>query len=89
MTKQVKPFPQQGQFPSAEDFRDYVSSSLDQLGITAYKVAQLIPGNTNSNIVREIETGAKVNPTHRTMKHIFDAIEGVRAEQDKGAGVSK
>jgi predicted transcriptional regulator len=81
MPAQEKPFPEEGQFPSAEDFRDYVAGSLAGLGISAYRVARLIPGNSNDNIVREIETGAKVNPTIRTMKQIFDAIEGQRAVQ--------
>lgn len=87
MSAQEKPFPEEGQFPSAEDFRKYVAESLRHLGITAYRVAQLIPGNTNNNIVREIETGAKANPTVRTMKHIFDAIESQRALKAKNEAV--
>ncbi|KIC36528.1 helix-turn-helix domain-containing protein [Leisingera sp. ANG-M7] len=88
MAKHSTPFPEEGKFPSGEEFSAYVKRSLKELGISAYKVAQLIPGNTNNNIVREIATGAQVNPTARTMKQIFDAIEGVRRQQaakDTGA----
>lgn len=80
MSKLENPFPEEGKFPSAEQFRNYVKESLTGLNISAYRVAKLIPNNTNTNIVREIETGAKGNPTARTMKQIFDAIEGYRAE---------
>lgn len=74
-------FPEEGKFPSGEEFSAYVNRSLKGLGISAYKVARLIPGNTNNNIVREIETGTQVNPTARTMKQIFDTIEGLRRQQ--------
>ncbi|WP_333847149.1 hypothetical protein [Phaeobacter italicus] len=83
MAKQEKPFPEEGRFPSGEEFSAYVKRSLSEIGVSAYKVARLIPGNTNHNIVREIETGAKANPTARTMKQVFDAIESTRASEGR------
>lgn len=78
MNKPTRSFPEQGKFPSAEDYRAYVVSSLIELDVKAYQVARLIPGNTNDNVVREIETGSKTNPTLRTMKQIFDVLEGMK-----------
>ncbi len=79
--KTDKPFPEEGKFPSGDDFCAYVARSIEELGITAYLVSTRIPGNTNNNIVREIERGVKTNPTARTMKQVFDAIEEIRLEQ--------
>ncbi|MCA0905150.1 hypothetical protein LCM27_01925 [Ruegeria marisrubri] len=76
-----KPFPEEGKFPSYEDFQAYVSRSLGELGITAYRLANEIPKNTNPNVVKNIVTGATKNPTHRSMKVIFDTIERLRAER--------
>jgi hypothetical protein len=80
MNKSTRSFPEQGKFPSAEDYRAYVVNSLIALDVKAYQVARLIPGNTNDNVVREIETGSKTNPTLRTMKQIFDVLEGMKSK---------
>lgn len=89
MSRLSRPFPEQGKFPSARDYQDYIVRSLKELGVSSYSVAKKIPGNTNNNIVREIETGAKSNPTLRKMKQIFDVIEGLRADQAEGGVVAE
>ncbi len=76
-----KPFPEEGKFPSYEKFQAYVRRSLVELGITAYRLANEIPKNTNPNVVKNIVTGATTNPTHRSMKVIFDTIERLRTEK--------
>jgi predicted transcriptional regulator len=79
-----KPFPEEGKFPSYADFQDYVGRSLAELGITAYRLAGEIPKNTNPNFVKNIVTGATKNPTHQSMKRIFDTIERLRSEKKDG-----
>lgn len=71
-------FPIEGVFPSVAEFQEYLTRSLDELGLSAYALAKRIPSNTNDNLVRNIQTGAASNPTHRVMKQIFDAIENER-----------
>jgi len=83
MSKSTRSFPEEGKFPSAADYRDYVVRSLAELDVSSYWLSRQIPGNTNNNFVREIETGARTNPTLRKMRQIFEVIEGVRAAQLK------
>lgn len=67
-------FPEQGKFPSVDEFRRWMVHELERKQVTAYALSMQISDGSNPNLVGEFKSGKNRNPKAQTMKAIFDAL---------------
>lgn len=68
------PFPEQGKFPSVDEFRRWMALELERKQVTAYALSMQISEGSNPNLVGQFKSGKNRNPKAQTMKAIFDAL---------------
>lgn len=67
-------FPEQGVFPSVEEFRCWMEGELKRKRVSAYALSMRISGGSNPNLVGALKSGKNGNPKAQTMKAIFDGL---------------